>query len=181
MPVLHLARLGLHLAVGLGKCALLFPWLDDAGRERRIQRWSRQLIAICGVRLVLNEVAQPVPASPALIISNHISWLDIFVVLASHPSVFVAKSEIRQWPLVGWLCARVGTLFIERGRRSATRHVNAAIVTALQGGIVVGIYPEGTTSDGLRLLQPQGGGLEVAVRSQGCYSMLARPRDGRER
>lgn len=86
-----------------------------------------------------------------MIVSNHISWVDIFVLAASYPATFVAKSEIRQWPLIGSLCARAGTLFIERGRRSSAKHTNAAMTAAIQGGALVSIYPEGTTSDGWSL------------------------------
>ena len=166
MPVLHLARLGLHLAVGLGKCALLFPWLDDAGRERRIQRWSRQLIAICGVRLVLNEVEQPVPASPALIISNHISWLDIFVINSVHPCRFVAKSDIRDWPLIGWLCDKSGTIFIARGRQRDVRRIYAGLVTSIHNGERVAFFPEGTTAAQGTVLPFHANLFEAAIEAQ---------------
>ncbi|NCW86830.1 MAG: 1-acyl-sn-glycerol-3-phosphate acyltransferase, partial [Oxalobacteraceae bacterium] len=80
----RLTRLALHLLVGLGKVALLFPLLSAAGRERRVQRWSRQLVAICGVSMRFDQSLQAAPVSPALIICNHISWLDIFVINTLH-------------------------------------------------------------------------------------------------
>lgn len=147
---LRILRVALHLLRGLVIALFRFPRLSPTRQRGEVRRWSRQLLTILAVRVHATNHPDELPPV-CMLVTNHISWLDIFVVLASHPSVFVAKSEIRQWPLVGWLCARVGTLFIERGRRSATRHVNAAIVTALQGGTVVGIYPEGTTSDGLSI------------------------------
>ena len=123
MPVLPLSRLGLHLFVGLWKTAVLFPWLDEAGRDRRIQRWSRQLVEICGVSMELDAERQEQPVSPALIICNHISWLDIFVINTIHPCRFVAKSDIRSWPLIGWLCHKTGTIFIARGKQSDVRRI----------------------------------------------------------
>ena len=89
MPVLSLARLALHLAVGLVKAALLFPLLDAAGRDRRIQRWSEQLVRLCGLRLQCDASLQLQAASPALIICNHISWLDFFVILCFYCCVLV--------------------------------------------------------------------------------------------
>ena len=146
MPILPLARLALHLAVGLCKCAMLFPFLNDTGRERRIQRWSRQLIAICGVKLTFNNVAQSDVVSPALIISNHISWLDIFVINTVHPCRFVAKSDIRDWPLIGWLCNKSGTIFIARGRQRDVRRIYAGLVASIHNGERVAFFPEGTTA-----------------------------------
>ena len=113
-----------HVLGGWFTIAFEFPRLDVAQRAMRVQDWARRMLAVLDIPL---EVLGTPPAhGPLLLVANHISWLDIFVVLASHPSVFVAKSEIRDWPLVGWLCARVGTLFIERGRRSATRCTGSA-------------------------------------------------------
>lgn len=146
MRVLGLIRLVIHLLVGLAKVALLFPLLDTAGRERRVQRWSRQLVAICGVKLRFDQARQAEPASPALIICNHISWLDIFVINALHPCRFVAKSDIRSWPLIGWLCAHTGTIFIARGRAREVRRIYEDLVRSIHDGQRVAFFPEGTTS-----------------------------------
>ncbi len=146
MPVGSLARLGWHLAVGLFKVAILFPLLSDTGRERRIQRWSRQLVAICGVSMSVNDSAQREPVSPALIICNHISWLDIFVINTIHPCRFVAKSDIRSWPLIGWLCEHTGTIFIARGKQRDVRRIYAGLVKSIHEGERVAFFPEGTTA-----------------------------------
>lgn len=147
---LRVLRLAVHLAAGLGTMSFRFPGLSAPRRRAEVRRWSHKLLTILGVRI--HAANHPAALPPCcMLVTNHISWLDVFVVLASHPSVFVAKSEIRGWPVVGWLCERAGTLFIERGNRGAARRVNAAIVAALQKGTVVSVYPEGTTSDGRRL------------------------------
>ena len=141
-----LARLVLHLLVGLGKVALLFPFLGAVGRERRVQRWSRQLVTICGVRMRFDEALQSMPASPALIICNHISWLDIFVINTLHSCRFVAKSDIRSWPLIGWLCEHTGTIFIARGRARDVRRIYEGLVKSIHDGERVAFFPEGTTA-----------------------------------
>ncbi len=161
-----LARLGWHLAVGLGICALQFPLLGEAGRNRRIQRWSRQLIAICGVTLVVNEDLQAEPVSPALIVSNHISWLDIFVINSVHPCRFVAKSDIRDWPLIGWLCDKSGTIFIARGRQRDVRRIFAGLVTSIHNGERVAFFPEGTTAAQGTVLPFHANLFEAAIEAQ---------------
>ncbi len=146
IPVPGLARLAVHLAVGLMKVALLFPFLGPAARERRVQRWSRQLVAICGVAMRFDESRQARAVSPALIVCNHISWLDIFVINALHPCRFVAKSDIRGWPLIGWLCEHTGTIFIARGKARDVRRIYEGLVKSIHDGERVAFFPEGTTS-----------------------------------
>ena len=140
----RLARILLHLVEGLAKCALLFPWTSAATRHRLTLNWSRRLLGICGVKV------RRLPGAPALgqalVVANHVSWLDIFVIDALHPSRFVAKSEIRSWPVAGWLAAMAGTVFIARGNRRDLRHIFKGLVASLQEGERVAFFPEGTTA-----------------------------------
>jgi 1-acyl-sn-glycerol-3-phosphate acyltransferase len=140
----RLARLVLHLVQGLATCALVFPWAGDSLRERLIQRWSARLLGICRVRL--ERVPGEDSLAHALIVANHISWLDIFVINAVHPCRFVAKAEIRAWPVVGWLVAQAGTVFIARGNRRDLRHIFKGLVEALGQRRRVAFFPEGTTA-----------------------------------
>ena len=166
VPIFRLLRLAIHLCVGLIKCGLLFPFLDHAGRERRIQRWSAQLIAICGVSLQVNHTAQAEPVSPALIICNHISWLDIFVINSVHACRFVAKSDIRDWPLIGWLCDKSGTIFIARGKQRDVRRIYAGLVQSIHNGERVAFFPEGTTSAQGTILPFHANLFEAAIEAQ---------------
>lgn len=143
---LGLARLAVHLVVGLLKVALLFPFMSAQGRDRRVQRWSRQLVRICGVKMRFDHALQAQAASPALIICNHISWLDIFVINTLHPCRFVAKSDIRSWPLIGWLCEHTGTIFIARGKARDVRRIYEGLVKSIHDGERVAFFPEGTTA-----------------------------------
>lgn len=93
-----------------------------------------------------------------VLVANHVSWLDIFVLNAVQPACFIAKVELRRWPFIGWLIAGVGTLFIERSRRRHTQEVNRHVGEALAGGDVVAIFPEGRTSHGIDV-QPFHGSL----------------------
>jgi 1-acyl-sn-glycerol-3-phosphate acyltransferase len=100
-----------------------------------------------------------------LLVCNHISWLDIFVVLSIKPARFVAKVEIAGWPLIGRLVRGAGTLFVERGRRHAVHQLNERIEFTLNAGQAVAVFPEGTTSDGRRLLPFHANLIEPAIRS----------------
>lgn len=89
----------------------------------------------------------PVPKS-GLLVSNHLSYLDILVIGAITPAVFVSKSEVRGWPIIGWLTALAGTVYIVRERRTHVGAVNQEIESALADGILVVVFPEGTSTNG---------------------------------
>jgi 1-acyl-sn-glycerol-3-phosphate acyltransferase len=146
MLVFRLTRIILHLLSGLFSCALIFPITDDAGRTRRIKRWSMQLLSICRVQVELSQRGSEQAGLHAMIVANHISWLDIFVIDSIFPSRFVAKSNIRDWPLIGWLCAMAGTIFIARGRMRDVRRIFQGLVVSIQNGEHVAFFPEGTTA-----------------------------------
>jgi 1-acyl-sn-glycerol-3-phosphate acyltransferase len=97
--------------------------------------------------------------------SNHVSWVDIFVLNSVRTTSFVAKSDIRRWPVIGLLVAWAGTLFIDRRHRHAVRDAGRQMAACFQQGDVVGLFPEGTTTDGLDILQFHAGLFEAAVQS----------------
>jgi 1-acyl-sn-glycerol-3-phosphate acyltransferase len=142
--VFRLSLVFFHLFQGLATCALLFPWISGARRDDHVQRWSKALLGICGVQVEQRPGAAAL--AHAMIVANHVSWLDIFVINTLHPCRFVAKSEIRAWPVLGWLVAQAGTVFIARGNRRDLRHIFKGMVASLQAGERVAFFPEGTTA-----------------------------------
>lgn len=139
-----------HLLAGLWTIYLRFPRMSHEQREMQVQAWALKLLALWGIHLKV--MGQPVRSGPALIVSNHISWLDILVIHAARYCRFVSKSDIRSWPIVGALATGAGTLYIERSsRRDALRMVRD-MADAMKEGDVVAVFPEGTTSDGRELL-----------------------------
>jgi len=114
------------------------------------QLYHRILCALIGVRI--REIGARSTASPALILSNHVSWLDICVVSALGPVVFVAKSEVAAWPVLGWLARLQRTVFINRQARQQTGAATREIAGRLLGGDAVVLFAEGTSSDGIRVL-----------------------------
>jgi 1-acyl-sn-glycerol-3-phosphate acyltransferase len=170
MVWLRKAALVLHLVRGLLTCAILFPWLGVSSREWHIRRWSRRMLRICNVEVeVVGAPPKGANRQGALVVSNHISWLDIYVIHSWQPVRFVAKSEIRSWPLIGWLCEKTGTIFIERARKRDAHRVLHDITDVMLQGDLVGVFPEGTTTDGSTVLPfhanlmqaPISGGLPV--------------------
>ena len=169
--VLRLTRFVLHLLGAMLIAACVFPWLARPARRQRLQQWSAQMLKILAIRL---QFTGATPAgSAALIVANHVSWLDIFAVNAVHPTRFVAKSEIRAWPLIGWLCARGDTLFIHRHRRHHTREITQAMAAALTAGESFAVFPEGTTTHGDVLLPFHTSLLQPALVANACIYPVA--------
>jgi 1-acyl-sn-glycerol-3-phosphate acyltransferase len=135
---------------GLLIIALTYPWIGLSGRLWAKKYWSKVLLALCGVRV--RQQGAPVLQGGVLWVVNHISWLDIFVLNCVRATAFVAKSEIRHWPLIGWLAAGAGTIFIERASRHAVHKVGHAMQAHFAREQAVGLFPEGTTSSGFDLL-----------------------------
>lgn len=146
MIALRLLRIVLHLLRGMATCALVFPFAGEGMRHRLIRSWSRKLLALCKVEAKIGYVNDAVIAPRALIVANHVSWLDIFVINSLQPCRFVAKSDIRDWPLIGWLCEKTGTIFISRGKLRDVRRIYQGLVTSLHAGEHVAFFPEGTTA-----------------------------------
>lgn len=101
-----------------------------------------------------------------LLVSNHLSYLDILVFSAISPCVFVSKIEVRSWPLYGWLATMAGTVYVDRSRSADTPRANRLMADALSQGNVVVLFPEGTSTDGTSILRFHAGLLESAVTLQ---------------
>jgi 1-acyl-sn-glycerol-3-phosphate acyltransferase len=147
--IIRISLLALHLVWGMTLAGLIFPLLSPARRDRSIMAWARRLLKVLGVRAQAS--ASPRLPTGALLVCNHVSWLDIYLIYAAQRVHFVSKAEVRAWPVAGWLALKTGTLFLERGRRADTARVNADMRALMQGGAWVAVFPEGTTSDGRRL------------------------------
>jgi lyso-ornithine lipid O-acyltransferase len=146
---LRLAVLGLYLggAVPLQLLALRFGWPILHTVPMRFHRFFLRLF---GVRVI--ERGIPPDGTPTLVLSNHVSWLDIPVIGSLHPVSFIAKSEVRTWPVIGFFAWLQRSVFIDRQRRKATAEVNDALAHRLVKGEVMVLFAEGTTGDGNRLL-----------------------------
>lgn len=155
-PAVHgairLPLIALHLLIGAAATMLLLwpiAWRGGPGagnaRSRVVSLWCRVLCRIVGLRVrVTGESLQ----RPTLFVCNHVSWLDIIGLLATSDALFLSKAGVRRWPLIGWLVAQAGTLFITRGALGAAGKAIADIGSVLSSGRSVVIFPEGTSTDG---------------------------------
>ena len=143
-------RVLLHLMRGWWTVVTLFPGLSALQKEERIRLWALALLARLAVKLAV--IGKPPTRGPLLLVSNHISWLDIYVIYAVCHCCFVAKADVQRWPLVGTLATAVGSLFIERGSRRDTLRVVHHMAERLRCADVLAVFPEGTSSDGARVL-----------------------------
>jgi 1-acyl-sn-glycerol-3-phosphate acyltransferase len=118
------------------------------------------MIRALGVQLCVEGAA---PASGSLLVANHVSWLDILAIASCTPAIFVAKSEVRDWPAIGWLAVRAQALFLKRSSGRSLLRVKNRIAALLLERRDVAIFPEGTTSDGSGVLPFRSGLLQAAV------------------
>ncbi len=155
-----MTRIGIGLRLSVQAVAFLIVigphWLSlRFGRGRLAAHipvlFHRLFLRLFSVR-VTQSGSPPPPGEPALVLSNHVSWLDIVALGSLRPLSFVAKSEIEGWPLIGTLAKLQRTVFIERAKRAATASVNATVGERLVSGDLIVLFAEGTTGDGLRLL-----------------------------
>jgi 1-acyl-sn-glycerol-3-phosphate acyltransferase len=143
-------RTALHVFAGLWTIYTRFGGFTEAQRTERVRVWSREVLSIMGVELVVK--GQVPTAGPALLVANHISWLDILVMNAVQPARFVSKADVKHWPVLGRLITGAGTLYVERENRRDAMRVVHHVAERLQAQDLIAIFPEGTTSDGVSML-----------------------------
>jgi 1-acyl-sn-glycerol-3-phosphate acyltransferase len=161
-----------QVLAGLLTVALLFPFYDRERRWRAVQRWSAGICARADIPVRV-QGTPPRSERPILVVANHVSWLDIQTIHSVCRVRFVAKSEVRHWPALGWLAARTGTLFVHRGRRDHAAEINQAIHSVFALGDMIAVFPEGTTTDGRQLLRFHASLLQPAVDERALVVPLA--------
>lgn len=156
-------RLTIHILHAFVMVGLFYPRVSAQRRARLTQSWSAGLLRILAIKASVVGQVPSAGANKVVIVANHVSWLDIFLINAYAPASFVAKSEIRDWPLAGWLVERAGAIFIRRTQRSDTKRINQEIHDSLETGLTIAIFPEGTTTIGDRLLKFHSSLFEPAI------------------
>ena len=155
------------LAIELGFALLRFAVLmvahggipNRAARAGWLQQICRRVLRVFHLEW---RVTGPVPSS-GLLVCNHLSYLDILVLGATTPCVFVSKFEVKSWPVFGWFASLAGTLFVRRDERSAVARVTREMRQMLDRGALIVLFPEGTTSDGRDVLPFKSSLLEAAT------------------
>ncbi|MDR9418952.1 lysophospholipid acyltransferase family protein [Gracilimonas sp.] len=114
-----------------------------------LKTWGRWSCYVLGIKI---EVDGPVPDPPFMLVSNHLSYADVFVLFSQLRGLFVAKSDVKAWPLIGFIVKTCGILFIDRNRKRDVKRVNELISKNINQNQGVIIFPEGTTSPGISIL-----------------------------
>jgi 1-acyl-sn-glycerol-3-phosphate acyltransferase len=127
------------------------------------KHWAQVVARLIGMRI--RAEGEP-PRPPFLLVANHLSYADIILLQALTGSLFVAKSDVARWPLIGFVARTTGTLFVDRARRADLPRVLAGVEAAAARGLGVAIFPEGTSSDGSSVLPFRPSLFEVAVRTR---------------
>jgi 1-acyl-sn-glycerol-3-phosphate acyltransferase len=122
-----------------------------------VHHWCRRIVRAMGIVCEFEGRPPTVTGHGLAVVSNHLSYLDILIYSAITPFVMVAKSEVRNWPLLGWITAQAGTVYVQRadvkgGQTQTHAQVNAAMREAYRSGLPVLFFPEGTTTDGSGVL-----------------------------
>ncbi len=134
-----------HMVWGLFSLRKLSAGADHRTLRRKIQLWHQKTIKLLEISSTLSG---DIPIGPCLIVSNHLSWVDILLIGSFEDVRFVAKAEVAKWPVVGKLASGAGTLFVRRGDRYSAERAIADVASELTCGHRVVIFPEGTSTRG---------------------------------
>lgn len=141
----------LHILLVIPLCLLILI-AQRKKQEKMIQYWCKKLLSIFEIKIELKGLeAYLFNQKKYLIVTNHISWLDIIVIQSIKPSVFVAKSDVASWPLFGWVARMTGTIFIRRDKASDVKKALKKMKQQMMKRSVC-IFPEGTSTNGRYIL-----------------------------
>jgi 1-acyl-sn-glycerol-3-phosphate acyltransferase len=156
----------LHVLSALSQL-LFFGVLGQKMRQVLIQCWAKRLLKILKIKIVVHGRRHLLNSKTGfLMVSNHVSWLDIHVINSVMPMTFVAKSDVANWPIFGWIAKNIGTIFIKREKISDLKRVIHLMQSRLSTGEAICIFPEGTSSDGISVLDFRSNLFESVAQTQ---------------
>jgi 1-acyl-sn-glycerol-3-phosphate acyltransferase len=143
-------RLYVHILEGVAILVRSRVQADQSDRQGAIVGWARGCLEILNVRITVTGTCCATPYQPVMFVANHVSWLDILGLLSVRSLRFVAKSEVRAWPILGWMAVRIGTIFLDRESLGSLCRARRLLSERLVQGQAVAIFPEGTATVGSR-------------------------------
>ncbi|NOU24634.1 MAG: 1-acyl-sn-glycerol-3-phosphate acyltransferase [Methylotenera sp.] len=169
----RISRIVTHTLVGVIIASLVFPIASKSLKNKLIKWWCRRLLAIFNLRITSHGHIPHPTMSGAMVVANHISWVDIHALNSIVPLRFIAKSEISKWPVFGYLAKKSNVLFIDRDKRQlATRIVTMTSKSLLEGDNLC-IFPEGTTTDGTNILPFKSSIIQAAIQANASIHPVA--------
>ena len=155
----------IHLIAGT-LCSFYILYINNNSKKFLIEWWSLRLLKIFNVKVIVNGNLKKILSNKNyLIVSNHISWVDIFVINSICPVTFVAKHSVSKWPFIGWLAKATDTIFIERNKISNIKEISRKIEYFLMSKGSIFIFPEGTSTDGSFVLPFKSNLFQTAINS----------------
>jgi 1-acyl-sn-glycerol-3-phosphate acyltransferase len=142
-----------------------FPCLSREKKLEEIKAWSQHTLDILGIQVLHQTSLTPIEqsAAPLMFVANHVSWVDALIIQSIQPSIFVAKAEVKAWPIVGSIATGCGVVFVNRGSPSSARRMVDEVSSALHHGYCVAVFPEGTSSEGSSVSLFHGNLFEAAI------------------
>jgi 1-acyl-sn-glycerol-3-phosphate acyltransferase len=144
----RISRIFIHTIVGLTLAAIVLPLISKNNNLKLIQWWCGGLLRAFNIKVLLHGKLPPPDTSRTMFVANHISWSDIHALNSVIPVRFIAKSDIKSWPVFGYLVRKSNTIFVERGKRQEAGRIVELTKQSLSAGDNVCFFPEGTTTDG---------------------------------
>lgn len=127
-----------------------FPYLSKEQKLLEIQNWSRETLDVLSIRIEdASNLTQHLHSDESkLLVANHISWVDTLIIQSIQPSIFVAKAEVKKWPVIGAMATACGVIYVKRASPNSARRMVDDVALALSHGYCVAGFPEGTSSEG---------------------------------
>lgn len=171
----RIGRVATHTLAGVIIASSILPFASSSLKRRIIKWWSTHLLAAFNIRVVSHGHIPQVKdhLNATMFVANHISWTDVHALNSLIALRFVAKSEIRSWPVIGYLTYKANALFIDRAKRQdAGRIVNTA-AHSLQSGDNLCFFPEGTTTDGTEIKRFKSSLIQAAIEANATIRPVA--------
>ena len=159
----RICRIIIHTITGLIIAAIIFPLLQNNTKLKLTSWWCGGLLRAFGIKVKTFGSLPAKDSKGILFVANHVSWADIHA-LNSHIRLrFIAKSDIKNWPVFGYLVTKANTLFIDRSKRQEAGKIVATTRASLVSGDNLCFFPEGTTTDGTHILPFKSSVLQAAI------------------
>lgn len=155
-----------HTLTGFIIAGLFLPIATKSLRNVLISWWCKKLIGAFNIKVIVTGDVPPGNLTHAMIIANHVSWADIHVLNSIIPLRYIAKADIKNWPVFGFFAKQVNTLFIDRAKKQEAMRIVDITTECLLAGDRLCLFPEGTTTDGTSVLPFKSSLIEAAIRAE---------------
>lgn len=171
----RISRIVTHMLVGVMTASAVFPWASQPLKLRLTKWWCGHLLVAFNMRVTAHgHVPPPNQAiTSTMVVANHISWVDIHALNSIVPLRFIAKSEIKNWPIIGYLARKANVLFINREKRQDAARIMQVTSRSLMDGDNLCLFPEGTTTDGTTMMPFKSSIIQAAIHAKATIHPVA--------